>query len=70
MEKTVVIVLENGTKVFEEMPAELVEKDNDELLAATAAALTESLNKDRPFTVLGGQLVSIKHIVEAYIQES
>lgn len=70
MEKTVVIVLENGTKVFEEMPAELVEKDNDELLAATAAALTESLNNDRPFTVLGGQLVSIKHIVEAYIQES
>ena len=70
MEKTVVFVLENGTKVFEELPAEIVEKGNDELLAATAAVLTDSLNKDIPFTVLGGQLLSIKHIVEAYIQES
>lgn len=70
MEKTFVVVLENGTKLFEEVPAQGIAKDNEDLLAMMAAALTESLEGGRPYTVLGGQLVSIKHIVEAYIQES
>lgn len=68
IKKDVVLVLNDGTEVHEDITVEALFLSDKEILIATQLLLNKKFEEDRLFLLHGGQIINIGFIVHVYIQ--